>query len=86
MSYDVFISELDIAIEYQGKQHFQPVEFFGGEEGFESLKKRDARKLELSEEHGVKLIYINYWEEVNEALIRTRVEEAIKSRTSRINI
>ena len=86
MSYDVFISELDIAIEYQGKQHFQPVEFFGGEEGFESLKKRDARKLELSKEHGVKLIYINYWEEVNEALIRTRVEEAIKSRISRTNI
>ena len=31
LSYDIFISGLNVAIEYQGIQHFQPVEFFGGE-------------------------------------------------------
>ena len=30
MSYDVFISGLNVAIEYQGKQHFEPVEFLAG--------------------------------------------------------
>lgn len=79
MSYDVYISGVNIAIEYQGKQHFEPVEFFGGEEGFASLRKRDAEKFDLSKKYGVKLIYINYWEEVNEKLIRDRVEEVIKS-------
>lgn len=74
MSYDIFISKLDVAIEYQGKQHFEPVDFFGGEDSFEKQKKRDVEKKELSERNGVKLIYINYWEEIRPELIRERVE------------
>ena len=79
MSYDVYIAGLNIAIEYQGKQHFEPVDVFGGREGFEGLKLRDAEKLELSKKHGVKLVYINYWEEVNEALVRRRIEEVLET-------
>lgn len=79
MSYDIFISGLNIAIEYQGKQHFEPVDFFGGESGFERLKIRDEEKLKLSKAHGIKLIYINYWEEVSEELIKCRVGEIINS-------
>ena len=40
MSYDVYISKLNVAIEYQGKQHFEPVDFFGGQEAFEKQKIR----------------------------------------------
>jgi hypothetical protein len=35
--------------------------------------------LELSKKHGVKLVYINYWEEVNEALVRRRIEEVLET-------
>ena len=58
MSYDVFIANLNIAIEYQGKQHFEPIEYFGGARAFEELKIRDNEKLRLSNEHGIKLIYM----------------------------
>ncbi|MBE6028863.1 MAG: hypothetical protein E7226_01775 [Clostridiales bacterium] len=75
MSFDVFITGLNVAIEYQGKQHFEPVDFFGGVEAFESVQKRDREKAELSKEHGVKLVYINYWENVTAELIRERVEQ-----------
>ena len=74
MSYDIFISRLNIAIEYQGKQHFEPVDFFGGIDGFEKLKIRDAEKLELSKINGIKLVYINYWEDVNQELITQKVD------------
>lgn len=74
MSYDVFISGLDVAIEYQGRQHFEPVEFFGGKDAFEKLQQRDNEKMELSKQNGVKLVYINYWEEISPQLIRERVE------------
>ena len=77
MSYDIFISGLNIAIEYQGKQHFEPIDFFGGEVGFERVKIRDAEKLRLSKQNGVKLVYVNYWEEVNEELIKRRVEDVM---------
>lgn len=55
---DIFIPELKVAIEYQGLQHFQPVEYFGGVKAFEETQKRDARKLRLCKRHGIHLIYV----------------------------
>lgn len=74
MSYDIFICGLNVAIEYQGKQHFEAVDFFGGEEGLESIKRRDAEKAELSKVHNIRLVYINYDEKVTPLLIKSRVE------------
>lgn len=73
LSYDVFISNINVAIEYQGKQHFEPVDFFGGKESFEDTKRRDKEKLKISVANGVNLIYVNYWEEISDELIKNRV-------------
>ena len=73
MSYDVYISKLNIAIEHQGKQHFEPIDFFGGEDSFMRQQIRDQEKKLLSEKYGVKLIYINYDEEITEELIRFKI-------------
>lgn len=54
---DVFIPELGVAVEYQGSQHDQAVEFFGGEEAFRQTQRRDARKFRLCRRNGVRLIY-----------------------------
>ncbi|NIM04544.1 MAG: hypothetical protein GTN65_02750, partial [Armatimonadetes bacterium] len=35
---DIFIPSLRIAIEYQGRQHYEPVPFFGGDEGFRKTR------------------------------------------------
>ena len=78
MSYDVFISGINVAIEYQGKQHFEPVEFFGGQKAFENLQKRDNLKAKLSIENGIRLVYINYWEEITLDLIIKRVGVVIQ--------
>lgn len=77
MSYDIYISGLSVAIEYQGKQHFEPVGFFGGEENFMRTVERDILKKELSIKHKVKLIYINYWENISPELIITKINEAL---------
>lgn len=74
MSYDIYICGLKTAIEYQGKQHFEPVEYFGGKENFQAQQARDKLKAEKSKENGVKLVYINYWEDITPELIRKRVE------------
>jgi hypothetical protein len=55
---DVFIPEKLIAIEYQGLQHSQPVEFFGGQDAFEKTLERDERKRLLCEENNVNLLYV----------------------------
>lgn len=60
MSLDIFIEPYNIAIEYQGKQHFSPIDFFGGEECFSDYLKRDMEKIRLCEKHNVKLIHFSY--------------------------
>jgi hypothetical protein len=57
---DIFIKELDIGVEYQGIQHFQPIDHWGGKDGLEKLKKRDALKRKLCNSNNVRLIYFSY--------------------------
>lgn len=79
MSYDVYIISKNVAIEYQGKQHFEPVEFFGGQEHFKKQVIRDKLKNKLSKENDVKLVYINYNEIISEKLIKERVESILQN-------
>ncbi len=74
MSYDIFVTGLNIAIEYQGKQHFEAINFFGGETGLKKTKERDKQKKKLSEENGIKLIYIYYWEDITVDLIKKKIQ------------
>lgn len=77
LSYDIYIPSMRIAIEYQGAQHFEPVDFFGGREAFQETQRRDLLKTELSYRNNVKLIYINHWEEITKTLIQKRINQAI---------
>lgn len=56
-SLDFYIPNKNIAIECQGRQHYQAVELFGGEEGFLKRKVLDNRKKRLCEENGINIIY-----------------------------
>lgn len=71
---DVFIEELNVGIEYQGIQHFQPIKHWGGEESLEKLKKRDKLKQQLCKKNNIHLIYFNYYEELSEDFVKTRIE------------
>ncbi|MDE0316614.1 MAG: hypothetical protein OXM61_17145 [Candidatus Poribacteria bacterium] len=48
----------EIAVEYHGRQHFEPVEFFGGKEAFHKTVGRDKRKATLAKNHSVKLLIV----------------------------
>lgn len=78
MSYDVYISGLRVAIEFQGEQHFKPVDFFGGNEAFKNYLKRDEIKKKISEENGIKLIYVRYDEIINEDTIKEKINKVIQ--------
>lgn len=57
LSYDFYLPKQNIAIECQGRQHFEIVNAFGGEQEFKKGLDRDNKKKHLSEKNGVKLIY-----------------------------
>lgn len=64
--FDVWIPRLKVAVEYNGEQHYAPVERFGGVSGFLDTRIRDSKKRELCSENDVRLIEIAYDEVVTD--------------------
>lgn len=62
LSYDFYIPNLNILIEFQGEQHYKPINYFGGEKQFEIQQEHDKRKREYAKDNGIKLIEIPYWD------------------------
>jgi hypothetical protein len=58
MNVDAFFPDFNLAVEYQGLQHFEPVDYFGGEISFKEQKVRDKRKKELLLEHEIMLVEV----------------------------
>lgn len=54
--------ELIKLIEYDGEQHFKPVDIWGGEEHFQIQQQRDALKNEYCNTHGIFLQRIPYYD------------------------
>lgn len=57
-SLDFYLSKYKIAIECQGKQHFEERQFFGGIEGLKVIQERDNKKSNLLKERNIPLYYI----------------------------
>lgn len=55
---DIYIPKLHIGIEYQGEQHFKPIDIFGGLDAFLKNQKRDAEKREKCKKVNVTLIEV----------------------------
>ncbi|UYO61806.1 hypothetical protein LNN31_13575 [Acetobacterium wieringae] len=50
-----------VLIEFDGIQHYEPVNHFGGESKFKTQLIRDKRKTEYCEKNNIRLIRIPYW-------------------------
>ena len=71
MHLDFYISELRLAIEYNGEQHYGSIPRFGGSAEYKLIQKRDRKKKKLLQEHNIKLLIIPYWEKLTEKNIRS---------------
>lgn len=71
---DIFIEEEQVGIEYQGVQHFEAVEHWGGKEALKERQERDKRKRELCKEQGINLVYFTYEEELSEELVEDKLD------------
>ena len=58
LKFDFFLPEKNTCIEYDGRQHFEPVKFYGGIDNFEEQIKRDLIKNEYCIDNNIKLIRI----------------------------
>ncbi|MGG2091264.1 hypothetical protein AB1283_00675 [Bacillus sp. S13(2024)] len=74
---DIYIEELKLVIEYQGKQHFKPMDFMGGEEHLKRTQQRDKEKLELCKYYNIGIIYFSYEDDLTEKLVMDRINSYI---------
>ena len=69
MELDIWVPGLKLAIEYQGHQHYEAADYWGGEEGLRKIQRRDKEKRKACKQAGIRLIEIKYtWEPDLESL------------------
>jgi very-short-patch-repair endonuclease len=66
--FDFFIPELNLIIEYDGKQHFEPIEYFGGDEAYQKIKNNDLIKNNWCLDNSILLLRIPYNQNIEELI------------------
>lgn len=61
LPFDFYLPDYNVCIEYQGQQHYYPVEIFGGEEIFQKQQRHDNIKRDYCKNHGIRLLEIPYY-------------------------
>lgn len=70
LPFDFYLPEYNICIEYQGQQHYESIEYFGGKSKFESQIKKDNIKKEYCQQNNIFLFEIPYYLDLDEELIK----------------
>ena len=68
LSFDFYLPNYNILIEYNGKQHYEPIEYFGGHKTFENQILRDNIKKEYCKKNNIFLIEIPYYSNLDDEL------------------
>ena len=68
LMFDFYLPDNNICIEYDGKQHYEPVEYWGGEENFKEQKIKDNIKTDYCKNNNIELIRIRYDESIEDKL------------------
>lgn len=55
LKFDFYLPDHNACIEFQGRQHFEPISYFGGEDGFKLIKERDKAKVKYCVDNNIKL-------------------------------
>jgi predicted Zn-ribbon and HTH transcriptional regulator len=70
LPFDFYLPVYNICIEYQGIQHYKPVDYFGGQKSFESQMLRDKIKREYCKKNNIFLFEIPYYSNLDNELIK----------------
>ena len=69
---DFYLTDKKVVIEYNGRQHYKAVKFFGGKEGLKNTQVRDLIKKTWCEKNYINFEIIKYDERIEE-----RIDEII---------
>lgn len=64
LPFDFYLPEHNLCIEYDGIQHFEPCEYFGGVDGFDERIKKDQIKTDFCKINNISLLRISYKDDI----------------------
>ena len=70
LPFDFYLPDYIMCIEYDGIQHFESIDFFGGQETLSNNKIRDNIKTKYCKENDINLLRIRYDENISTKLIQ----------------
>lgn len=68
LPFDFYLIDENKCIEYDGIQHFRPIEYFGGQENFKYTQRHDQIKTEYCKINNIPLLRIPYYANIEEEL------------------
>ena len=68
LPFDFYLPVMNVCIEYQGRQHYESIEHFGGEENLQYVQLHDEIKRKYCLDNDISLLCIPHWENVNDFL------------------
>lgn len=83
---DGYYPKYNLVVEFDGRQHYEAIEEWGGAKGFESVKANDLKKDSLLPQHGIKIVRIScydpFWEKdfIKSKLIESGILEVINNK------
>lgn len=70
LRFDFYLLDYNICIEYNGLQHYENVEYFGGYKEFKERQKRDIIKSNFCIDNNIKLLIIKYNDDICNILMK----------------
>ena len=68
LPFDFYLPQHNVCIEYNGRQHYEPIGFFGGEDAFKIRQQHDEIKKNYCQSNDIGLLCISYKQEIKEEL------------------
>lgn len=70
LKFDFYLPDYNACIEFDGEQHFKPIEYWEGKEGFEKSQIKDALKVVYCQVNNISLLRIRFDESDIESAIK----------------
>jgi hypothetical protein len=68
LPFDFYLSELNTCIEFNGRQHYEEIKYWGGQKGLDNQQRRDKIKIDYCLNKKIKLIIINNVKKIDDNL------------------
>ena len=83
LSFDFYLPDYNLCIEYDGEQHNKIIKYWGDSDGLKDRQKKDNIKNDFCKKNNIKLIRISYLEK--DKIDRTYIEKILTDIKEKIN-